>query len=126
MPVSVKVSIVSVTTDASPEASTLNRSPFGTSAYTPSRTATCSRDRKSTRLNSSHVEISYAVFCLKTKNRVLMAVDVVTPVLSSLDCRHAIHAQPGDVAGAAVLHQRSGVAPEIYGPLLPLLQVNPP
>src|SRR3989442_3257658 len=28
---------------------------------------TC-RDRKSTRLNSSHVRISYAVFCLKKKN----------------------------------------------------------
>src|SRR5438874_10045720 len=27
-----------------------------------------SGDRKSTRLNSSHVEISYAVFCLKKKN----------------------------------------------------------
>src|SRR5699024_11114644 len=27
------------------------------------------RDRKSTRLNSSHVSISYAVFCLKNKNR---------------------------------------------------------
>src|SRR5438874_10044449 len=26
-----------------------------------------SEDRKSTRLNSSHVEISYAVFCLKKK-----------------------------------------------------------
>src|SRR5690606_41336879 len=26
------------------------------------------RDRKSTRLNSSHVKISYAVFCLKKKN----------------------------------------------------------
>src|SRR5204863_9316413 len=26
-----------------------------------------SQDRKSTRLNSSHVEISYAVFCLKNK-----------------------------------------------------------
>src|SRR5438874_3660637 len=26
-----------------------------------------SQDRKSTRLNSSHVEISYAVFCLKKK-----------------------------------------------------------
>src|SRR5690606_42080626 len=25
----------------------------------------CQRDRKSTRLNSSHVKISYAVFCLK-------------------------------------------------------------
>src|SRR5690606_41595607 len=28
----------------------------------------CRRDRKSTRLNSSHVKISYAVFCLKKKN----------------------------------------------------------
>src|SRR5690554_7295184 len=27
-------------------------------------------DRKSTRLNSSHVRISYAVFCLKKKNAV--------------------------------------------------------
>src|SRR5690606_40580385 len=26
-------------------------------------------DRKSTRLNSSHVKISYAVFCLKKKNK---------------------------------------------------------
>src|SRR5690606_40854631 len=27
------------------------------------------KDRKSTRLNSSHVKISYAVFCLKKKTR---------------------------------------------------------
>src|SRR5438477_4634892 len=27
-------------------------------------------DRKSTRLNSSHMSISYAVFCLKKKNKV--------------------------------------------------------
>src|SRR2546430_5805609 len=27
------------------------------------------RDRKSTRLNSSHSQISYAAFCLTTKNR---------------------------------------------------------
>src|SRR5690606_39713706 len=27
-------------------------------------------DRKSTRLNSSHVKISYAVFCLKKKNNI--------------------------------------------------------
>src|SRR2546430_10595050 len=37
-----------------------------------SKLDTCSkfqgRDRKSTRLNSSHSQISYAVFCLKTKN----------------------------------------------------------
>src|SRR5690554_7670180 len=30
------------------------------------------RDRKSTRLNSSHVRISYAVFCLKKKIRLLV------------------------------------------------------
>src|SRR3712207_8071154 len=29
------------------------------------------RDRKSTRLNSSHANISYAVFCLKKKNNLL-------------------------------------------------------
>src|SRR5699024_12234744 len=29
------------------------------------RSVTCKEDRKSTRLNSSHVSISYAVFCLK-------------------------------------------------------------
>src|SRR5690349_25135859 len=33
-----------------------------------SATAIVNQDRKSTRLNSSHVEISYAVFCLKKKN----------------------------------------------------------
>src|SRR3954466_8336106 len=30
---------------------------------------TCALDRKSTRLNSSHTIISYAVFCLKKTNR---------------------------------------------------------
>src|SRR5262245_63772691 len=29
---------------------------------------TCAQDRKSTRLNSSHLGISYAVFCLNKKN----------------------------------------------------------
>src|SRR5256885_2843321 len=29
----------------------------------------CKADRKSTRLNSSHLVISYAVFCLKKKNK---------------------------------------------------------
>src|SRR5438552_13880277 len=33
------------------------------------RARRCTRDRKSTRLNSSHQIISYAVFCLKKKNR---------------------------------------------------------
>src|SRR3989442_11814651 len=32
------------------------------------------RDRKSTRLNSSHVRISYAVFCLKKKTPPYLAI----------------------------------------------------
>src|SRR5688572_31403716 len=34
----------------------------------PARPSARPRDRKSTRLNSSHSQISYAVFCLKKKN----------------------------------------------------------
>src|SRR2546426_4867834 len=41
------------------------------------------RDRKSTRLNSSHLVISYAVFCLKKKNNktTSYAHSIVTSVL---------------------------------------------
>src|SRR5438270_9418885 len=41
------------------------------------------RDRKSTRLNSSHSQISYAVFCLKKKNNIHIA----------LVCRKKNHSQ---------------------------------
>src|SRR3712207_9309375 len=37
-------------------------------SWAQSRTQTSNPDRKSTRLNSSHANISYAVFCLKKKN----------------------------------------------------------
>src|SRR5436309_11693897 len=50
--------------------------PVGTTATPTAREATgamrarkSARDRKSTRLNSSHVKISYAVFCLKKKKK---------------------------------------------------------
>src|SRR5690625_2414447 len=39
-------------------------------AYVPFETHDAVRDRKSTRLNSSHVAISYAVFCLKKKKKI--------------------------------------------------------
>src|SRR3989442_6794037 len=47
------------------EAHGLVRREYGV-AY-PVESAGVERDRKSTRLNSSHVRISYAVFCLKKK-----------------------------------------------------------
>src|SRR5688572_31651275 len=44
--------------------------PRGERAEVPrSRDLTGRRDRKSTRLNSSHSQISYAVFCLKKKKK---------------------------------------------------------
>src|SRR2546427_8309155 len=41
----------------------------GCAASSPARSAGCNQDRKSTRLNSSHSQISYAVFCLKKKKK---------------------------------------------------------
>src|SRR5688572_32552991 len=38
--------------------------------YHVCRTTSTRRDRKSTRLNSSHSQISYAVFCLKKKKKI--------------------------------------------------------
>src|SRR3712207_7854096 len=35
-------------------------------------------DRKSTRLNSSHANISYAVFCLKKKNNIPTVISTLT------------------------------------------------
>src|SRR2546430_7509039 len=37
-------------------------------------------DRKSTRLNSSHSQISYAVFCLKKKKNLLIDIHEPSPV----------------------------------------------
>src|SRR5439155_24179637 len=39
----------------------------GRDSLQPTFSMSAARDRKSTRLNSSHVAISYAVFCLKKK-----------------------------------------------------------
>src|SRR3989442_5183504 len=46
------------------------------------------RDRKSTRLNSSHVRISYAVFCLKKKksNSQHIVADTVPQLISGNVC----------------------------------------
>src|SRR5690242_21524650 len=49
----------------------------GTMARPLDRLARC-RDRKSTRLNSSHMSISYAVFCLKKKNITIQIIQLLT------------------------------------------------
>src|SRR5690349_23997063 len=47
-------------------------------------------DRKSTRLNSSHVEISYAVFCLKKKKDQFDRVILQAPVFGDLIRKAAV------------------------------------
>src|SRR5438132_3074412 len=73
---------------------TLFRSTFPKSS-TPERTArwfrlitgsnSAPRDRKSTRLNSSHTVISYAVFCLKKKKKHLGERNEFIPTFHGLD-----------------------------------------
>src|SRR2546421_6207145 len=49
-------------------------------------------DRKSTRLNSSHDQISYAVFCLKKKkktNKKKSDTFILREVTSSIDCDYS-------------------------------------
>src|SRR6266571_7900343 len=52
------------------------------------------RDRKSTRLNSSHMSISYAVLCLKKKNKNL-------PPLRSSQVHHVARTPEPGLGGAA-------------------------
>src|SRR3712207_7454734 len=51
-----------------------------------------SPDRKSTRLNSSHANISYAVFCLKKNNHSFATLFHFS--LSSFHCAHLLLAYP--------------------------------
>src|SRR5690606_40470127 len=50
--------------------SQLHRSPGVFFDHDKGKTHSSGKDRKSTRLNSSHVKISYAVFCLKKKKNI--------------------------------------------------------
>src|SRR5437773_3857049 len=55
------------------------------------RRAAADRDRKSTRLNSSHITSSYAVFCLKKKTNVIIARSLGAPFSVSDRLDNALH-----------------------------------
>src|SRR5438445_1450389 len=77
------------------------------------------RDRKSTRLNSSHANISYAVFCLKKKNKTITHCHYILPLVltpgstdAARDAHHALaygRHQDG-VQGHDVRRERSSIA----------------
>src|SRR5256886_6063923 len=66
-------SLVPGTREATPDSSRAAKAGGRLLASTPERAVP--RDRKSTRLNSSHSQISYAVFCLKKKKIQLTRID---------------------------------------------------
>src|SRR5690554_7772225 len=58
------------------------------------------KDRKSTRLNSSHVRISYAVFCLKKKNNITVDLAFFFLPFSSPPSLPPLSALPPEVSHA--------------------------
>src|SRR6266704_2835839 len=71
-------------------------------ASTPKRFGK-SEDRKSTRLNSSHVSISYAVFCLKKKNYLPL------PIINRKQNRHTLLCYFGLSDGTLSLYQHCSI-----------------
>src|SRR5256886_7082412 len=65
----------------------------------------CGGDRKSTRLNSSHSQISYAVFCLKKNNELLKVKELVDlhPLFGEYDLIAKIAAEDFTVPGRVVV-----------------------
>src|SRR2546430_8489374 len=62
---------------------------FGNVIITSDGVCLCDLDRKSTRLNSSHSQISYAVFCLKKKKQDLFVCGTKAQLLNLHDiCWH--------------------------------------
>src|SRR5438874_6851713 len=59
-------------------------------------TRNAEQDRKSTRLNSSHVEISYAVFCLKKKKngKPVPSSPLTTCTLLIIDLHFSLYCVP--------------------------------
>src|SRR5438067_3486352 len=54
------------------------------------------QDRKSTRLNSSHVSISYAVFCLKKKKRLRRVLILDAPAVDRYGAVRVTYSHAGD------------------------------
>src|SRR6266542_4937046 len=59
---------------------------------TPPATA-ASGDRKSTRLNSSHGSMSYSVFCLKKKNKIIIQLDMTTKKIKLIEIELMIYTE---------------------------------
>src|ERR1035441_8932267 len=70
------------------------------------------RDRKSTRLNSSHLGISYAVFCLKKKNGTARQEhEQALPAARARECADSNIEMPMPVSAPVIGLNDSGAGP---------------
>src|SRR5690606_40962612 len=74
LPISSMRSLISNCLGRTPYSRYLASSAYSSEAHRASPHLKYPQDRKSTRLNSSHVKISYAVFCLKKKKKKKMLI----------------------------------------------------
>src|SRR5256885_8646165 len=79
-----------------------------TSSRGRSARATCTSDRKSTRLNSSHLVISYAVFCLKKKHSLPLPYATRYPHHD-----HISHDESSDLIPQIIFHRERRLTPEM-------------
>src|SRR2546429_1543130 len=75
------------------------------------------RDRKSTRLNSSHGYISYAVFCLKKKNDLISVPALAARRMHSV---HPILPSPGAYQNGIT----AGIQATLFSALMPPTRAN--
>src|SRR5256885_12446478 len=78
-----------------------------------------SRDRKSTRLNSSHLVISYAVFCLKKKKKPTFSLSSQTLPPNGSSTPHysdtPLHSRPSSTAPTPhIISTRSSTLPVAF------------
>src|SRR3712207_8478789 len=69
---------------ADPQVSLQERNPCADAGSMTAADVFWERDRKSTRLNSSHANISYAVFCLKKKKKSELQYKLSPEILQDL------------------------------------------
>src|SRR5689334_22820647 len=85
------------------DAQVLSCKPFTATASAP--------DRKSTRLNSSHSSISYAVFCLKKK------INIINDAVAAKISTGAVVARPASVMRDLLANSLNASAPRLRLPL---------
>src|SRR5256886_13180054 len=100
---------------------TVNRSPNSLAATSQPSSEFFRQDRKSTRLNSSHSQISYAVFCLKKKKLFphILYIPMPSTISQYQDCRRKFDLLPTVIPFEFIYMQLA-----VHAPQLPVTSVH--